>query len=161
VAVVLTARWLLAQRRLEKGQRSLPKYLYVAATFGLVVAIMIDPAAGFVSYISAHALEYFVIVDASLRKRATSGDPEPVIRAVRSRRRRLAVYGAYLGGMVAVSVLTIGWMDGRFYAWLVVFFGGLHVFYDGFVWKLRRPAVAASLGIPASGPGEVPVPATA
>ncbi len=34
----------------------------------------------------------------------------------------------------------------------MVFFtlGGLHVFYDGFIWKLRRPAVAQSLAIPAS-----------
>ena len=25
--------------------------------------------------------------------------------------------------------------------------GGMHVFYDGFIWKLRRPVVAQSLGI--------------
>jgi hypothetical protein len=25
--------------------------------------------------------------------------------------------------------------------------GALHIFYDGFIWKLRRPRVAASLGI--------------
>ena len=151
-AAALTIRWLAAQRSLDRTQRGLPKYLYVAATFGLVVAIMIDPAAGFVAYISAHALEYFVIVDASIRKRAASGDTAPVIGAVRTRPRRAAVYVAYLAAMVGVSVLTIEWMDGRFYAWIVVFFGGLHVFYDGFVWKLRRPATAASLGIPVGAP---------
>ncbi|MEY4371786.1 MAG: hypothetical protein RL219_555 [Actinomycetota bacterium] len=150
VAVVFTVRWLLAQRRLAPAQRSAPKYLYVGATFGLVLAIMVDPAAGFVSYISAHALEYFVIVDASLRKRAATGDPVAVIRAVQTRRRRALVYTSYLAAMVAVSVVTIGWFDGQFYAWLVLFFGGLHVFYDGFVWKLRRPGTAASLGIPAT-----------
>ena len=37
--------------------------------------------------------------------------------------------------------------DGRLYAFAVLFFGALHILYDGFVWKLRRPAVAASLGI--------------
>ena len=150
VALVLTVRWLLAQRRLSPAQRSLPKYLFVIATFGLLVAVMIDPAAGFVAYISAHALEYFVIVHASVRKRAGSGDPAPVIRAVRTTGRRAAVYGAYLTLVVLLPVVTIHWLDGNFYAWLVLFFGGLHVFYDGFVWKLRRPATAASLGIPAA-----------
>jgi hypothetical protein len=33
---------------------------------------------------------------------------------------------------------------------VVLFFGALHILYDGFVWKLRRPAVAASLGVPAA-----------
>jgi len=41
---------------------------------------------------------------------------------------------------------------GSVMAYLVVFFtlGGLHVFYDGFIWKLRRPAVAQSLDLPAA-----------
>jgi hypothetical protein len=39
-------------------------------------------------------------------------------------------------------------LDGRLYAFAVLFLGALHILYDGFVWKLRRPAVAASLGIP-------------
>jgi hypothetical protein len=30
----------------------------------------------------------------------------------------------------------------------ILFFGALHIFYDGFVWKLRRPQLAASLGVP-------------
>ena len=31
------------------------------------------------------------------------------------------------------------------YLFAVLFLGGLHVFYDGFIWKLRRPAVARGL----------------
>lgn len=150
VAVALTVRWAAAQRRLEPGQRTAAKYQYVAATFGLVVAIMIDPAAGFVAYVAAHALEYFVIVDASLRKRVHSGDRAPVIRWVRTPWRRAAVYTAYLAAMIAVPFVTFSLMDGLVYAWIVVVFGGMHVLYDGFVWKLRRPATAASLGIPVS-----------
>ena len=42
--------------------------------------------------------------------------------------------------------------DGTFYAFAILYFGGLHILYDGFVWKLRKPATAASLGItPAAG----------
>jgi hypothetical protein len=44
-------------------------------------------------------------------------------------------------------------------------FGGLHGFYDGFIWKLRRPAVARGFSIdtaptPVDG-GPVAVPAAA
>ena len=44
-------------------------------------------------------------------------------------------------------IFTRSHFDGRLYAFAVLFFGALHILYDGFVWKLRRPAVAASLGI--------------
>ena len=147
VAGGLTARWLLAQRRLTAAQRTPAKYLYVAATFGLVIAVVVDPAAGFVSYIAAHALEYFVIVHASLRRRAATGDTSFVARVAATGGRRARLYVGYLVGVLVLAFATLGKFDGRLYAWLVLFFGGLHVFYDGFVWKLRRPATAASLGI--------------
>lgn len=98
--------------------------------------------------VAAHALEYFVIVDSSLRKRVRNGDRAPVILAVRTRWRRAAVYITYLAAMIAVPFVTFSLMDGLVYAWIVVVFGGMHVLYDGFVWKLRRPATAVSLGIP-------------
>jgi hypothetical protein len=34
-----------------------------------------------------------------------------------------------------------------FHAAVIFTLGGMHVFYDGFIWKLRRPVVAQSLGI--------------
>jgi hypothetical protein len=37
---------------------------------------------------------------------------------------------AWTPGIIPVTFLTLG---------------GLHLLYDGFIWKLRRPAVAASL----------------
>ena len=33
------------------------------------------------------------------------------------------------------------------HAAIIFTLGGMHVFYDGFIWKLRRPVVAQSLGI--------------
>jgi hypothetical protein len=50
--------------------------------------------------------------------------------------------------VVLVTVLST-W--GSPLAYAVVFFtlGGMHVFYDGFIWKLRRPAVARSLALTA------------
>jgi hypothetical protein len=46
------------------------------------------------------------------------------------------------------------------YAFAILFFGALHILYDGFVWKLRRPQLAASLGVPSgvvgAGAGKAP-----
>jgi hypothetical protein len=108
--------------------------------------VVVDPAAGFVSYIAAHALEYFVIVHASLRRRAAHGRHSFVpVSATRLRRARL--YVGYTWSRWRSPTISFGKLDGRLYAWIVLFFGGLHVFYDGFIWKLRRPSTAASLGI--------------
>jgi hypothetical protein len=48
------------------------------------------------------------------------------------------------GTLVATTLNLDG---GKVYAFAILFFGALHILYDGFVWKLRRPNVAASLGI--------------
>jgi len=57
-----------------------------------------------------------------------------------------------VASIVAIVWLTVAPWNGQLYAFAVLFFGALHIFYDGFVWKLRRPAVAASLGITTARP---------
>ena len=57
-----------------------------------------------------------------------------------------------MAAIIAVVWLTASPWDGQLYAFAVLFLGALHIFYDGFVWKLRRPAVAASLGIATRAP---------
>ena len=143
VGVVMVVRWLQAERRLGTAA-SRPKHWYALGTAGLVIAVMIDPIAGIAGYVGAHAIEYFAVVHTSLRKRT---DEAPVATATRTKTRRAV---AYIGYFVAIGMLvyfTRTHFDGRLYAFAVLFFGALHILYDGFVWKLRRPAVAASLGI--------------
>ena len=136
-------QWWRAERRLGVAA-SRPKHWYALGTAGLIIAVMIDPIAGVAAYVGAHAIEYFAVVHSSLRKRA---DPAPVATATRTPARRLAAYLAYFVAIGSVVYLTRAPFDGRIYAFAVLFFGALHILYDGFVWKLRRPAVAASLGI--------------
>ena len=62
---------------------------------------------------------------------------------------RLAVGGLYGLGIVSFALVSPGWFGGAVFRFTLLFLGGLHVFYDGFIWKLRRPAVAAPLGVPA------------
>lgn len=143
VGVVFVARWWTAERRLGTAA-SRPKHWYALGTAGLVIAVMVDPIAGVAGYVAAHAIEYFAVVHSSLRKR---GDAAPVASATRTPARRAVVYLAYFVAISALIYFTKSRLDGRLYAFAVLFFGALHILYDGFVWKLRRPAVAASLGI--------------
>ena len=144
--LVFVAKWWRAEKRLGSAA-SRPKHWYALGTAGLIVAVMVDPIAGVAGYVAAHAIEYFAVVHTSLRKRA---DSAPVAMATRSPGRRAGVYVAYFLAIGVVVFLTRSHFDGRLYAFAVLFLGALHILYDGFVWKLRRPAVAASLGINSS-----------
>jgi hypothetical protein len=143
VGLGLALQWVRAERRLG-GAASRPKHWYALGTAGLVIAVMLDPIAGVAGYVAAHAIEYFAVVHSSLRKRS---DDAPVAVITRTAARRAATYVGYFVAIAALVVLTRSHFDGRIYAFAVLFFGALHILYDGFVWKLRRPAVAASLGI--------------
>jgi hypothetical protein len=141
-ASVLTWRWWRAER--AGGTTAAPKLIYTLGTFGLLVMVMVDPLAGIAGYVAAHSIEYFGIVHSSLRTRS---DDAPVARLSRTAWRRAALYAAYFAAIAILIRVTATPFHGRIYAFAVLFLGALHIFYDGFVWKLRRPAVAASLGI--------------
>jgi hypothetical protein len=144
----LVAAWLW--REVRRPTVNPAKWLYLGSTAALFVAILVDPIAGVMGYVGAHAVEYFVIVHQSLGRRYTSADEDHgaiLGRAVRARTGRLGFLLIYVGIVTAlVSVLA---RLGSPLAYFVVFFtlGGMHVFYDGFIWKLRRPAVARSFAI--------------
>ena len=152
VSVAFAVRWVRAERARPPSPARNAKWVYAAGTLGLVGAVMVDPLAGIAGYVAAHAIEYFGIVHSSLHRRGSSGDTSAVARASASRTRRVGLYALYFGLVTAVIAVTWNLWDGRLYAYAILFFGALHILYDGFVWKLRKPAVAASLGIMAPGP---------
>ncbi|MEQ1873778.1 MAG: hypothetical protein ABL953_08635 [Ilumatobacteraceae bacterium] len=143
VGVRLAVQWWRAERSLGAAA-SRPKHIYTLGTIGLLAVVMIDPIAGVAGYVAAHAIEYYAVVHRSLRTRR---DDAPIARVTRSSWRRLAVYVAYFAGVATFVWATYGLFEGRVYGFAILFFGALHILYDGFVWKLRRPHVAASLGL--------------
>ncbi|MCU1392415.1 MAG: hypothetical protein JWM34_843 [Ilumatobacteraceae bacterium] len=147
VSVVMAVRWVRAEsgRPPSIGRRA--KWIYAAGTLGLVVAVMIDPLAGIAGYVAAHAIEYFGIVHSSLRRRSSSGDDSTIAKVTATPRRRVGLYVAYFAVIAALMIVTLSLGDGRTYGYAILFFGALHILYDGFVWKLRKPVLAASLGI--------------
>jgi hypothetical protein len=146
VATVMTRRWMLLEASL--GWANTPKYVYTAATAALLVTIMVSPIAGFAGYVSGHALEYFIVVHRSLRRRAATGDTSPVARAAATSARRVGLYVAYAVAVGALMIVSWNVWSGQGYRLALFFFGALHILYDGFVWKLRRPALARSFGLP-------------
>jgi hypothetical protein len=158
VAAALTGRWVLAEvRRWRSGAANGPKLTYLGATAGLIGLMVADPVVGFIGYVGAHAVEYFVIVHRSLGSRwAAPGSGGPVGELVRrpgGRRRFLVVY---LAGMAALIGGLRWYGNERLYLAVVLVLGGMHVLYDGLIWKLRRPAVAAGL-VTAGTPPPAPV----
>ena len=152
-SVVLAVVWV--GRELRRPVVNPVKWLYLGATAVLFGLMLVDPLAGLLGYVGAHAVEYFVIVHQSLGRRYTSAADDGgawLGRVVRARPGRTGFLAAYALAIVALVVGLSLWGSPLLYA--VVFFtlGGMHVFYDGFIWKLRRPAVARSLALPGEAP---------
>lgn len=130
IAAGVTTKWITDERdRIRAGTASTAKQLYIASTAVMFAwAIVVDPVAGLAGYAGAHAVEYFFIVDHRLRPSRTT----------RARHTFFLVYLSAFGTLYLVvrtmaspTVLTSA----------VLFFGGLHFLYDGFIWKRRSSPV--------------------
>ena len=145
LSLALTARWLFEESRRSNNRA---KQLYVASTLGLFATMLVNPIMGFIGYVGAHSFEYFVIVNRAIGK----GYVEQ--RNVRSPLGRMANGRLGRPGLLAIYLLTLAvtvhFLEryASFMIYSMVFFtlGALHFFYDGFIWKLRNPQVARSVG---------------
>lgn len=148
VAVVsFTARWWQGERCLGPVGFT-PKRRYLFATAVLFVVIMVSPIVGLIGYVGAHALEYFVIVHGALGRRYTGPGSEPggaVGRVVRSRLRATGCVVLYVVVVGAALVFVTRRVSPNVGNVILLSVGGMHVFFDGFIWKLRRPVVARSV----------------
>jgi len=127
------------------------KWLYQASSLLLIGSIAVDPAAGFIAYVGSHAIEYFVVVYKTAESRyGGQRDGSTFLgRAAYHPASRLACFA----GVVGLALLVQGRLSGD--AHDIVFFtvGVLHFFYDGFIWKLRKPSVASDFAIRTVGAG--------
>lgn len=143
-------RWWKVER--TQSTRSLPKYLYLGFTFALFCVMLVNPIVGIVGYVGSHAVEYVVIVYGALGSRY-SGERGPaetggvVGRLVRSPLRSAGVVVFYLVLVTVFLKLVTGQLTSARASVVLLTVGGMHVFFDGFIWKLRRPVVARSLQV--------------
>ncbi len=152
VTVVLFARWLWLEAR--RGADANPaKWAYMGATVALVSTMFVDPVAGLMGYVAAHAVEYFVIVHQSLGRRYVANDAapaSPLRHAVRARPGRVGFLAAYVALVLGIVTALQWWAPVVVFGAVYFTLGALHIFYDGFLWKLRDPKVAASLAVTGS-----------
>ncbi len=139
----------IARQESSVGEAANPaKWIYQGSSLLLIASIAVDPIAGFIAYVGAHAIEYAVVVYKTAESRYGRG---------RDRASLLGRVAGSVWGRVAVMAATAGgalFLASRFRgdsANVVLFtVGALHFLYDGFIWKLRKPAVAADFAIPTS-----------
>ncbi len=142
-----TTRWWLGERQLRRIGWT-PKRRYLFGTALLFAVILVNPIVGLIGYVGSHALEYFVIVHGALGRRYSGPQAQPggvVGRVVRSPLRASGCVVVYVAlvGIALVSVQKL--LDADIGNTVLLTVGGMHVFFDGFIWKLRRPVVAHSV----------------
>jgi len=151
-ALVLTIA-IVRQERAAGRQASRAKWIYQASSLVLISSIAVNPIAGFIAYVGAHALEYSVVVYKTTESRY--GRSRPVHSVPPEERpsvlgRLAGTAGGRVGVMALVAFGALA-LASRFQgdgAEVVLFtVGALHFLYDGFIWKLRKPAVATDFAI--------------
>jgi hypothetical protein len=143
------ARASVVQARHELASPVNPaKWLYQASSLLLIASIAIDPAAGFIAYVGAHAIEYFVVVYKTTETRyGRTHDRSTVLgRAAFHPAGRVACFSVVIGA----AILAHARLGGSPYTVVLYTVGVLHFLYDGVIWKLRKPAVAADFAIRAA-----------
>jgi hypothetical protein len=154
-ACVLAVTWVRAERS-RGAAANAAKHVYVGSTAALLVMTLVDPIAGLVGYVAAHALEYFLVVHGVLGRRyATSTGGGVLGRVVRARTGRAGFFVVYVVAVVMLLLATRAGVSGVLPVTLLAL-GGLHLLYDGFIWKLRRPTVASSLDAASIQPSAAP-----
>lgn len=150
VTVLLTAGWIRGERRrVVDGEANPAKWLYVGSTAALLAWSAIDPIGAFIAYIGSHAVEYLLVVNGALPRR-WAGGIGLVPRLVDARGGRVRFFAAYAAVLAVLFTALRAFDDGSTYRMAILTLGGLHILYDGFIWKLREPTVARVLA-PAPG----------
>lgn len=138
VAVATTVAWVRMERR--RPLHSRPRFIYLGSTAALFIVLAIEPVAGFVGYVGAHAAEYLMVVRWRIRR---AGEKRVVGDGVGALVRRIGANGSI--GVYALAVLAviavIGNLDGSQTAVRITLtLGALHLALDSVIWRSpRRP----------------------
>jgi len=148
---------LVRQERANVDRANRAKWLYVGSSLALIASIAYDPLAGFIAYVAAHAIEYFVVVEKTMKSRyGKSRDRSSLLgRMVYTTWGRALFLAAFLGIVYEVDQGLGTHLPNHAYLITVYSIGILHFWYDSFIWKLRKPAVSGDFGIKAPVPAAV------
>jgi hypothetical protein len=138
VAAVVTATWARVERR--RSAHNPARLVYLSSTAVLLVVLAVEPVIGFVGYVGAHAAEYLLVVRWRIGRaaeRATVGDRVGAVARRIGSDGTIAVYAA----VVVTLIFGLRRFDGGDVAGAIALsLGGLHLLFDGFIWRSPRPA---------------------
>jgi len=147
VAMVVVIVALVRQERAAGSKANPAKWIYQISSLALVASIIIDPAAGFIAYVTAHSIEYGVIVYRTAERRYSVGRGPGAAtflgRVARTTPGRLV----FFGGIAAIAFAVHGLVHGVAFNAILYSVGALHFTFDAVIWKLRKPAVSRDFAI--------------
>lgn len=105
------------------------KWSYLASGFVLLAGLVINPVAGFVAYLVAHALEYVTVVHRRMAVRMHA----PMLA--------LAALCVFVAIFALLHTQVLRALPSRLYVVVSSAIGVMHFFYDGLIWKRRSRGV--------------------
>jgi hypothetical protein len=104
--------------------------------------LAIHPIVGFVGYVGAHAAEYFLVVRWRVDRAAAGRLSRDAVGALARRVGGDGTLGLYAVVVVALIFALRVLEPVEVVPVIVLTLGGLHLLFDGVIWKSPRPAVA-------------------
>lgn len=135
-AVLVTVAWLRTE--LRRPAQNPARLVYLVSTALLLGILAVEPVAGFVGYVGAHAAEYVVVVRWRIRR---AGDHQRRGDGVGQLVRRVGVNGSIALYVIAVVALIAGLRSlggSQLAVTITLALGALHLFYDGLIWRSPR-----------------------
>ena len=122
------------------------KWYFILSIWSLYAAIAWNLVAGYIAFGFSHATEYIAFVYVFVQKKYTQMNPRGeslLARWAAVPKRSALCYAALM--LVPFALAHESWP--RALNWYIVGSSFLHFLYDGWIWKVRRPAVARDLGL--------------
>jgi hypothetical protein len=157
-ALIAVGLWLYHEGRAHRLRNPARLSAGLGMTLLSTSIFFFDPIKVYVAFGFSHAVEYMVFVWAFQRRRYATAEPSPMKRLLA---RPVLFYGALTVGLGAIAMTKAAWgrwffvggapvkflgMTGaKWFLYYTVFESLVHFYMDGFLWKLRRPEVRASL----------------
>lgn len=124
-----------------------PRLLFLSSTAALLgIFVIHGPVVGYLCFGVAHALEYVAFVH-HFGERKFGADPENLGLVARWMRRPW-IFGPVISLVLVAAFLAL--FDHRKTDAFLIYYTAtstLHFLYDGWIWKVRTPAVARPLGV--------------
>ena len=142
VAAATVLAWIRAEAQASPRVGRAPRLLFWASSLCLLgVFVVHGVVVGYLVFGFAHAVEYVLFVYLYSHRRIGRGETAPSVR----------LFGRAIP-LVIVSAILLAVFVASHQVWTLPLFGvyysatsALHFFYDGLIWKMRRPEVRAPI----------------